>query len=321
MANDVATRQLTNAERFAANVEHQYVSNVGSLNVTEAEKTLIQHMFIKCDMAFKEMNANSPDGKTSVNWQNVNIQKLALDSVHRVRLGLDALIPGHVYPIAYFNNKTKQYDIDLRIGYKGEIYYAYQTSLNPIREIRCELVYSNDEFKVYKKGASCKIDGYDLIIKDPFNRGELVGGYAYIDYVDERQNKLIVLGKKDFDKARDAGKSNKFWGPYYDEMAKKTLVHRAMKEIVIDPKKINAVESMNAVEAEPELADDYADANSVELVMAPELVKEIEEAVQEEPEQDYQEPTPPVVEKKKAKEPVQPTFDNFQKDGIRRPDF
>ena len=131
-----------------------------------------------------------------------------------------------------------------------------------------------------------------------------------------------MLGKKDFEKTRKSAKSDKFWGPYYEEMAKKTLVHRAIKEIVVDPKKINAVESMNAVENEPVIADDPYEENSVELVMAPELQRQVDvqpnDNVDPEPvpEEDVQEAKP--VRPKGVK---QSTFEELTADSVRRPDF
>lgn len=249
--NTVQTRNYTPAERFTAAVVRQYAADVGQVELTEYERTLLQHCFIKCDMAFADARSKQKDDQLPIEWANVNMKKLALDAAHRIKLGIDGLVPGHLYPIAYYNKASKLYDIDLRIGYKGEIYYVMNSSMRPIHDIRVELVYSNDEFVVYKKGTTCKIEGYDLKVTNPFDRGEVVGGFAYIEYEDEQDNTLMVMSKAKFDERRRLSGSDKFWGPYYDEMCYKTLVHAAAKKITIDPRKIN-VDALNAVEIDEE---------------------------------------------------------------------
>lgn len=272
--NTVTTRQPTPAERFTAMVIRQYAADVGQVDMSEYERTLLQHCFIKCDMAFAEARSKQKEDQLPIEWANVNMTKLAIDSAHRIKLGIDGLVPGHLYPIAYYNKATGRYDIDLRIGYKGEIYYVRNASLRPVHDIRVELVYSNDEFIVYKKGATCKIEGYDLNIKNPFDRGDVVGGFAYIEYEDEKDNLLLVMSKAKFDDRRAKSGSDKFWGPYYEEMCFKTLVHAAAKKITIDPRKVN-MDSLNAVEIDEETVlrdDDQPLGNGAELVLDPEDV-------------------------------------------------
>lgn len=273
--NTVATRQPTSAERFTNMVIRQYAADVGHVELSEYERTLLQHCFIKCDMAFADARAKQKEDQLPIEWANVNMPKLALDAAHRIKLGIDGLIPGHLYPIAYYNKAKNCYDIDLRVGYKGEIFYVRQASLRPIRDIRVELVYSNDEFVVYKKGASCKIEGYDLKVNNPFDRGAVVGGFAYIEYEDEQDNVLLVMSKAKFDERRRLSGSDKFWGPYYEEMCYKTLVHAAAKKVTIDPRKINA-ESLSAVEVDEDAVlhdDDQPIGNGADLVLDAQDIK------------------------------------------------
>lgn len=250
---ELAQRQPTPSERFAMSVERQFAGEVGQLNMTDYERSLAQHLFVKIDAALIEAEKKRNNNEPPIVWQNVNMRKLAIDAVHRVQLGLDALIPGHIYPIAYLNGRTKKYDIDLRVGYKGEEYYTQRASVRQIVDMRVELVYSTDEFIVYKKGVSCKVEGYDFKVNNAFDRGELVGGFVYIEYADGVGNELVVMSRKDIDKIKGTAKSDKFWGPWYDEMAYKTLVHKAAKHIVIDPHKIN-VTAYATVDAEENAA-------------------------------------------------------------------
>lgn len=248
---EVATRESTASERFAMAVEKQYGSEVGNLHMTEYDKTLAQHLFVKADAAMIEMNAKKGPNDIMVTWKTVNMRKLAMDAVNRVQLGIDALIPGHLYPIAYYNNKTKQFDLDLRVGYKGELYYKQRASLKPIKDVRVELVYDTDQFTVYKKGASCEIEGYDFKVTSPFERGELVGGFGYIEYERQEDNVLVILSRAEIERYRASSKASNgnFWGGWYEQMAYKTIVHRLMDKIVLDPTKIN-VTAMARVEAD-----------------------------------------------------------------------
>lgn len=246
----LAKREPTHSERFAIAVERQFAGEVGNLNFTAYEKTLAQHLFIRIDAALAEAETKRRDaGKPAIAWPSINMTKLAIDAVNRVQLGIDALIPGSLYPIAYFNDRTKKYDIDLRVGYKGELFYKMAASRKPIRNVRVELVYASDEFTVYKAGITSRLEGYDFRITRPFDRGELVGGFGYIEYEDDKDNVLVVLSKAEIDKYKGKATGDKFWGEWYAEMAYKTIVHRTMGKIIIDPAKIN-VTAMAQVEAD-----------------------------------------------------------------------
>lgn len=247
----VTRRDATASERFALAVQKQYGGEVGKLSMPEYDKTLAQHLYVKIDAAFAEMNARKKDDDIPVTWNNINMKKLAIDAVHRVQLGIDALVPGHLYPIAYFNGKTKQYDVDLRVGYKGELYYKMRASVKPIQDVRIELVYDTDEFIVYKKGVSCDVEGYDFRVTSPFARGDLVGGFGYLAFDRAEDNVLVVLSRAEIERYRMSSKAanGTFWRDWYEQMAYKTIAHRLMDKIIIDPEKIN-VTAMAGVEAE-----------------------------------------------------------------------
>ena len=139
-------------------------------------------------------------------------------------------------------------------GYKGLEYIATQLSLYPIRNIIVELIYSNDVFEIVNKD---NITRYNFIIKNPFDRGEIIGGFGYIQYVDESRNKIITLSKKDIDKRKPAYAAAEFWGGekdkwengkkvgkekiegWYEEMARKTIARATYNAVAIDPKKVN----------------------------------------------------------------------------------
>lgn len=270
----ITKREPTHSERFALAVERQFISEVGNVNFSAYEKTLAQHLYIKIDAALAEAETKRKDAsKPAIAWPNINMVKLAIDAVNRVQLGIDALIPGSIYPIAYLNERTKKYDVDLRVGYRGELFYKMHASQKPIRNVRIELVYDSDKFTVYKAGMSQKLEGYDFEITSPFDRGTLVGGFGYIEYENESDNTLVVLSKAEIDKFKGKAMGQQFWGEWYEQMAYKTIVHRTMSKIIIDPEKINATAMAKADVDDTHV---YADQDShvmldtMPLALAPE---------------------------------------------------
>src|SRR5690625_2245311 len=147
------SKQSTQSERFLVEVENQFTAQAGApMAFTEYEKTLAQHLFLKVDNVLKDLEGKRKNkNQAPIVWKNVNMRKLALDAVHRVKLGLDALIPNHIHPIPYFNSSEGKYDLDLRVGYVGKSYYRMQAAVDRPVDITYELVYSNDKFKPIKK--------------------------------------------------------------------------------------------------------------------------------------------------------------------------
>lgn len=237
--------QATQSERFLNNVETQFAAEAGApMAFTDYEKTLAQHLFLKVDNVLKDLetkrlNATNPYG-TAYEWKNVNMRKMALDSVHRVKLGLDALIPNHIHPVPYFNKREGKYDVDLRVGYVGEAYYRIENAVDTPIDVIYELVYETDEFIPIKKSHKNKVESYDFTIKNPFNRGAIIGGFGYIVYENEIKNELVLVTETDFEKSRKTAQSDAFWSKHPAEMRFKTLVHRVTSKLKMDPKKINA---------------------------------------------------------------------------------
>jgi recombination protein RecT len=252
---DITKREPTISERFTGMVIKEFSGTVGDgVQLSEDQKRLAQHLFVKIDAALNALESKrlkeNKNGEPIV-WNNINMQKLALDAMHRIELGLDALIPNHIHPIPYWNGKQQKYDLDLRIGYVGKDYYRRTVALDQPKDIIYELVYSTDKFVALKKSINNKIESFEFEIKKPFDRGDILGGFGYIVYEDETKNKLVLVTAKDFDKSKSKG-NNVFWSNYPTEMKYKTLVTRVTDKLTIDPKKVSA--SYGAVE-EQELED------------------------------------------------------------------
>ncbi len=247
--------EATSSEKFTSMVIREFSSLAGGIEMSPLQKRLAQHLFIKIDVTLKGLEAKrlkDNKGGSAIIWQNVNLPKLAIDAVHRVDLGLDALILNHVHPIPYWNSTAKKYDLDLRVGYVGQDYYRREMALFPPAAILYELVYTSDKFRPIKRSQTNQVDDYEFEITAPFDRGEIVGGFGYIIYDDPRMNVLVIVAEKDFLKSRSKAKANEFWNENPVEMRYKTLVHRVTSKLAIDPAKVNA--SYAAVEADESLA-------------------------------------------------------------------
>ena len=252
----IAKRDMTHSQRFMLKVQKEFSGAVGhGVEFTSFEKQLASNLFLKTDSALKEFEAkrlkSGNDQKTPFTWENVNMEKLSIDAVHRVRLGLDALIPNHLHAIAYYNNKSGKYDLDLRIGYRGKHHIRMKMATEDVKDIRYELVHENDTFVPYPKDSERPVESYKFEISNPFDRGAVIGGFGYIIYEDETKNRLVMVSEEEFEKIRKVAQTQDFWGKWGDKMRYKTLVHRVTDHLDLDPAKINPsfhyVESQDSV--------------------------------------------------------------------------
>ena len=261
------------SERFTAMVMKQFGGAVGAPNLTEFQKRLIQGYFIAVDRALKtaeeerlRKNSNNRDHQYDndlpVVWENVNLTDLALDAVHYARMGLDMMQDNHLFPIPYKNNKTGKYDMTLMPGYNGIRYIAEKYAVEQPVAVTTEIVYSTDTFTPIKKSKENRVESYLFEIKQPFDRGEIVGGFGYIEYADATRNELIIMPLKAILKRKPKYASANFWGGsttewqtingkrqkvdvetdgWFEEMCLKTLIREvySAKHIPRDPKKID----------------------------------------------------------------------------------
>jgi len=274
---EMAKTEPTYSQRFAASVMREFSVDVGKLEMSPFQRRLAQHLFIAIDAqlrAFETKRLDSGKEGVPIAWNNINLQKLAIDSVHRIELSLDALVPNHIHPVPYFNKRTGKYDLDLRIGYIGRDYIHRKMALEPPEDIIYELVYEKDKFKPIKKTAANPVESYEFEIMEPFDRGKVIGGFGYIAYRDPSKNKLVIVSKADFEKSKKAAGSDKFWGNYEREMQFKTLVHRVTSKLNIDPEKVSA--AFLAVEMDDNAQEIQENANQKFIDIKPEPEKKAE---------------------------------------------
>lgn len=270
-AQPPAKARMSIAERFTSKVMTEFGSSVGgAVQVTDYQRQLIQGYFIAIDRALKtaeeermRKNAGNRDHEKYDNslpivWENVNLNDLALDVVHYARMGLDMMQKNHLFPIPYKNNKAQKYDITLMPGYNGVQYIAEKYAVEKPLAVTVELVYSTDTFQPIKKSAGIQVESYEFSITNAFNRGEVIGGFGYIEYPDPKKNKLVIMTKKDIEKRKPRYASANFWGGkqkvwengkqveqetdgWYEEMCLKTIKREVYspKHIPIDPRKID----------------------------------------------------------------------------------
>lgn len=264
--NTLAIKQETLSSRFIEHVQKEFVSAIGNqTEFTEHERKLATNFYIYADNQLKEFEAKRiKDNKSGspYEWSNVNMAKLAVDVVHRIRLGLDALIKNHLHIVPYWNKKRSQYNLDIRIGYVGKLFIAKQMSIEPIRDIRLYMVHENDRFVFEQINGLEPRETFSFDIKDPFNRGAIKGGFGFIRYEDESLNKVVLVSEEEFKKAQNVAKSSNFWRDWGDRMRFKTLAHRVSDAVRIDPRKVH--DSFYQVQEEDSLFTNNIDSKHTE---------------------------------------------------------
>jgi recombination protein RecT len=285
--------KLTASERFVNKVISEFGSSVGEIALTEFQKRLAQNYFIAIDAALKAAETKRISKKRgqdplAVTWDNVNMESLARNVVAYARIGLDPAQKNHINMIPYKNNSTKKYDIGFIEGYRGIELKAIKYGLDVPDGVIVELVYTNDKFSVLKKNRDNPIESYEFDVIDPFDRGDIKGGFYYHIYSKApEKNKLVVFSIKDIEKRKPQYASVEFWGGerdkweydentgenkragkehvdgWYDKMCHKTVYRAAYNDITIDSQKIDndylrlkqAEQEFNEAEVEAEIAE------------------------------------------------------------------
>lgn len=280
----------SNSQRFVSAVMREFTKDTGLVTLTSHQKNLIQGYFIACDQALnaaeskrlkdaagKEPWATKAREKIPYVWNNVNVDgKLAQRIVVYAKLGLDMTLANHLFAIPYMNGKNGKYDLNFQEGYKGREIKTKKYSFYDIMNMQYELVYSNDEFIPHKKDTQHPYDTYEFKIKNPFDRGILVGGFAYVEFNVPNRNFLLIMSKADIEKRHKIAKSKEFWDNWYDEMALKTVVNAACNKVTLDPEKIDPdfriMQQSESDTAEAELAEEIsANANREPINVTPPL--------------------------------------------------
>ncbi len=268
---ELSAPTLTTSQRFTNKVMAEYAMNAahGVAQVSDSQRRIIQGYFVIIDRALKTAEeerlrknaANSErkyDNLIPYTWDKVNLTDLALDAVHYARIGLDMQEKNHLFPIPYANKKNGTYNMTFMVGYSGIQFMAEKYATTPPKSVTIEVVYSNDKFTPIKKNRNNPIENYDFEILNPFDRGDVIGGFGYIEYDEPSKNTLVIMSKEAMDKRKPKYASANFWGGtttvyekgkkveaevegWQDEMYRKTLVREvySSKYISRDPSKVD----------------------------------------------------------------------------------
>jgi|LSQX01.1.fsa_nt_gb recombination protein RecT len=307
--------------RFMNKIMAEFGNNVGEVSLTNFQKVLAQNYFIAIDGALKmaeEKRLKKSEkyrDKVPVTWANVNMDvKFARNVIACARVGLDPAQPNHINVMPFKNNNLNKYDIVFVEGYRGKEIKAVKYGLDVPDDVTVELVYSNDVFKPIKKDRNNKIESYDFEVANPFNRGEIVGGFYYYSYskVPEK-NRLVIFTLKDILKRKPAYASVEFWGGekdvwkngqktgekeqvegWYEKMCWKTVYRAAYNDITIDSQKIDddylRLKQLEESYAESEVAREIAEnANKETIDVEFDVVDENTSEPETEPEEEAKE--------------------------------
>lgn len=141
------------------------------------------------------------------------------------QLGLEPNTPlGQAYLIPFYNGKAKRLECQFQMGYKGMLDLAYRSG--EVTIIGAHTVYENDEFE-YELGLNPKLRH----IPAKEDRGEPIYFYAMFQTKSGGYG-FEVMSREDVQAhARRYSKSydNGPWKTNFEEMAKKTVLKKALK--------------------------------------------------------------------------------------------
>lgn len=281
------TTELTVPQRFMQKMEAEYSASIGEIKLSEKDKMLLQSQFIGIDNALiaaetRRLNKKNNQEPLSVEWKNVNMAELPRKMIHYAKLGLNPLCSNHMFFIPFKNKALNKYDIQIIEGYRGLELKALKYGFDVPAVVIVELVRKNDVFKVNKRDANNSVESYTLEISDPFDRGDIIGGFWYKKFKDETKNELKIFTIQDIEKRKPKYASADFWGGkdnygnqkegWVEEMYSKTISRNAYNSITIDADKIDET----FIETQEEKYEVYQD---IEPVVEPKLL-DISDAVE-----------------------------------------
>jgi len=139
------------------------------------------------------------------------------------QLGLEPGPLGHCYLIPYYNSKTKTYEVQFQLGYKGMLDLVRRSG--QIEMIDAHVVHEKDVFD-YQYGLEPKLY-HKPALK---NRGAPIAVYAIAKFKDGGYS-YLVMSIEDVEKIRKRSKAadNGPWVTDWEAMAKKTAIKQLCK--------------------------------------------------------------------------------------------
>jgi recombination protein RecT len=150
--------------------------------------------------------------------------KIAQYIYNFIALGLD-MLNRECYIIPYKNQLTVLKD------YKGEVKLAKKYSVEKIREIYARVVYERDEYYFEDNKFVHKFDPFKT------DRGNKIGAFCTVIYENGvQQTEFVNINEINKVKAVSQSAKSEYspWAKWEDEMWKKTVIRKAMKNISLD---------------------------------------------------------------------------------------
>lgn len=242
-------------DRFALSIANQFKSIAGiETPLNHDQMMLAKKYFIGIDRALARAQASKRTNMPDVNWKSIKMETIPTDMVDNILAGLDPTAANHINFIPFFDNKEKKYNLNQIVGYVGlEVRHSNQ-GLHKIDSLITRLVYSNETF-IPKYSNGIEQDSFIHKAENPFERGEVIGGYIFKKYANGNTN-LRVVTLADIEKRKPKYASAEFWGGekdqwangqktgkkekvegWFDEMAIKTIRRMAFLSEPLDPLK------------------------------------------------------------------------------------
>ena len=260
----IAKKQTT-SEIFMEKVISEFTTGDSPIALTQFQKRLAKNYFIVLDTVLRKAEmarlrkSKKYQDPVPVTWENINnMEELARNVVAVARVGLDPVQKNHISMIPYKNNSTKLYDIAFIEGYRGLELKAMKYGLDVPDAVIVHLVYSNDIFNPIFIDKDHTFDSYEFKVTNPFDRGDIIGGFYYHFYANNfNKNKLVIMNIKEIEKRKPRYASPEFWGGekpiwenqkkigtekiegWYKEMCWKTVYKAAYNDLTIDSQKID----------------------------------------------------------------------------------
>lgn len=169
---------------------------------------------------------------------------IVIAALEAAQLGLEPTgILGGAYMLPYKNRDAGVTEAKLIVGYRGYIDLIHRAGA--VRSIEARVVYTGDLFEVeYGTAKRIRHVPYFLVGKE---QGDRRCVYWIVEVPGETQ--FDVLPMSEIEKARKSSKSRDRgpWIDWYDEMAKKTAIRRAVKTLAV-----SVYEARRAVQLEDE---------------------------------------------------------------------
>ena len=193
--------------------------------LSEHEKNLIMGYYIMVQVAIKEAelrrvnkNKNNKnhnfDEQLACTWENIYTYDLATMNLlmYYARLGLDANQPNNLSVQLRKDSRIGKYRLMFTVGYSGRQTIAERFALEKPESVTTELIYSKDTFKPIKQTDGRIGDSYIFGINDPWDRGEIKGGFIFHRYKDPSKNNLVIMSEKEILQHKPDNAAAEFWG-------------------------------------------------------------------------------------------------------------